>query len=361
MKAAVLNAVDASLEIEELSVDEPGPGEVLIRTSHAGVCHSDLHFIEGKYPCRMPIVLGHEGAGVVEAVGSDVRYVVPGDHVITCVSLGCGNCRPCMTGHPYHCLKEGIVRDPAGPSRLRRGDQDVTQFMELSCFGEQMLVHEKAVVKITKDVPLEKAALVGCGVTTGVGAVFNTAKVRPGQTVAVVGCGGIGLNCIQGARLAGADRIIAVDRLPAKLELARKFGATDTVDASGGDAVQQVIEMTGGGVDHAFEAVGLKQTTEECFAMLAMRGTATVIGMIPIGTTVEIQGYELLMEKKLQGSTMGSTRFRIDMPLYLNLYLQGRLNLDDLVSRRLKLSEINDGFDALKVGEIARSVVVMDS
>jgi S-(hydroxymethyl)glutathione dehydrogenase/alcohol dehydrogenase len=361
MKAAVLNAIDASLEIEELSVDEPGPSEVLIRTSHAGVCHSDLHFIEGKYPCQMPIVLGHEGAGVVEAVGSDVHYVAPGDHVITCVSLGCGSCRHCMTGHPYHCPKEGIVRDPSGPSRLRRGDQDVTQFMELSCFGEQMLVHEKAVVKITRDVPLEKAALVGCGVTTGIGAVFNSAKVQPGQSVAVVGCGGIGLNCIQGARLAGAERIIAVDRLPAKLELARKFGATDSVDASGGDVVQQVIELTAGGVDHAFEAVGLKQTTEECFAMLAMRGTATVIGMIPIGTSVEIQGYELLMEKKLQGSTMGSTRFRIDMPLYLNLYLQGRLNLDDLVSRRLKLSEINDGFDALKLGEIARSVVVMDS
>jgi S-(hydroxymethyl)glutathione dehydrogenase/alcohol dehydrogenase len=361
VKAAVLNSIDSSLSIEELSVDKPGPGEVLIRTTHAGVCHSDLHFIEGKYPCQMPIVLGHEGAGVVEAVASDVRYVEPGDHVITCVSLGCGNCKHCMTGHPYHCTKEGIVRGAGDPSRLRRGKEDVAQFMELSCFGEQMLVHEKAVVKIDKQVPLEKAALVGCGVTTGVGAVFNTAKVQAGESVAVVGCGGIGLNCIQGARLAGAERIIAVDRLPAKLELARKFGATDTVDASGGDAVQQVLEMTSGGVDHAFEAVGLKQTTEECFAMLALRGTATVIGMIPIGTKVEIQGFELLMEKKLQGSTMGSTRFRIDMPLYLNLYLQGRLNLDDLISRRLKLSEINEGFDALKVGELARSVIVMDS
>lgn len=361
MKAAVLNAVDQSLEIEEISVDEPGPNEVLVRTSHAGVCHSDLHFIEGKYPCVPPIVLGHEGAGVVEAVGSDVGYVEPGDHVITCVTVFCGRCKACLTGHPYHCSKEGIVRGEGEAPRLFRGDQPVTQFMELSCFGEQMLVHESAVVKITRDVPLEKAALVGCGVVTGVGAVFNTAKVQPGETVAVVGCGGIGLNCVQGARLAGAERIIAVDRIPAKLELARKFGATDVVDASGGDAVGQVIELTAGGVDHAFEAVGLPETTQQCFAMLAMRGTATVIGMIPVGAKVEIMGVELLMEKKLQGSTMGSTRFRLDMPFYLNLYLQGRLNLDDLVSRRLRLDEINDGFDALKVGEIARSVVVMDA
>ena len=361
MRAAVLNTVNEPLEIEELSVDKPGPSEVLIRTSHAGVCHSDLHFIEGKYPSALPVVLGHEGAGVVEAVGSDVTYCAPGDHVITCVSLFCGQCKACITGHPYHCSKEGIVRGAEDAPRLRRGSDPVSQFMELSCFGEQMLVHEKAVVKVTKDVPLEKAALVGCGVVTGVGAVFNTAQVRPGQTVAVVGCGGIGLNCIQGAALAGAERVIAVDRVLGKLELARKFGATDVVDASGGDAAAQVIELTAGGVDHAFEAVGLAETTQQCFEMLALRGTATVIGMIPIGSTVEIPGVALLSQKKLQGSTMGSTRFRLDMPFYLNLCLQGRLNLDDLLSRKLPLDRINDGFEALKTGEVARSVIEMGS
>ena len=360
MKAALLTAVDAPLEIADLELDSPGPREVRIRTAAAGVCHSDMHFQEGKYPCPTPIVLGHEAAGVVEAVGSDVDYVSPGDHVITCVSMSCGDCRNCMRGKPHLCAHEGLTRSEADGPRIRRGADPIHQFMELSCYAEEMLVHEKALVKVSKDIPLEKAALIGCGVVTGVGAVQNTAQVRPGDSVAVVGCGGIGLNAVQGARLAGAERIIAVDRLASKLELARKFGATDTVDASQVDAVEAVQELTGGGVDHSIEAVGLKQTTEQCFRMIAMGGCATVIGMIPIGTTIELMGVELLGEKKIQGSVMGSTRFRIDMPSYVNLYLQGRLNLDDLVSRHLKIDDINDGFDALRVGEVARSVIVMD-
>ena len=361
MRAALLTAVDEPLEIAELEVDNPGPDEVLVRTAAAGICHSDMHFQEGKYPCALPIVLGHEAAGVVEAVGSDVDYVAPGDHVITCVSMSCGQCRNCMRGKPNLCAHEGLTRSPSAAPRLRQGTEPVHQFMELSCYAEQMLVNERAVVKVTPDIPLDKAALIGCGVVTGVGAVQNTAGVRPGETVAVVGCGGIGLNAVQGARLAGAERIIAVDRIDAKLEMARTFGATDTVNAASGDAVAEVLELTSGGVDHAFEAVGLKTTTEQCFAMLASGGTATVIGMIPIGTKVEVMGVELLAEKKLQGSAMGSTRFRIDMPTYVNLYLQGRLNLDDLVSRTLSLDQINEGFDALRVGEIARSVIQMDS
>jgi S-(hydroxymethyl)glutathione dehydrogenase/alcohol dehydrogenase len=220
-----------------------------------------------------------------------------------------------------------------------------------------MLVHEKAVVKITDELPLEKAALLGCSVVTGVGAVQNTAKVGPGDIVAVVGCGGIGLNAIQGARIAGAERIIAVDRIAEKLDLARVFGATDTVNASDKDAVAEIIEMTGGGVDHAIEAVGLKQTAEQCFNMLGMGGTATVIGMIPIGTPIELQGVALLAERKIQGSVMGSTRFRIDMPMYANLYLQGRLKLDELVSRTLNLDQINDGFESLRKGDVARSII----
>jgi S-(hydroxymethyl)glutathione dehydrogenase/alcohol dehydrogenase len=359
MKAALLTKIDAPLEIAEIEIDRPGPHEVLIRTAAAGVCHSDMHFQEGKYPCAMPIVLGHEAAGIVETVGSEVHYVAPGDHVITCVSMACGSCKQCLRGKPHLCAHEGLTRLPADGPRLTRGGEPIHQFMDLSCYAEQMLVHEKAVVKVTKEIPLEKAALIGCGVVTGVGAVQNTAKVRPGETVAVVGCGGIGLNAVQGARLAGAERIIAVDRLPAKLELARRFGATDTVDASSGDPVAAVRELTDGGVDHAIEAVGLKQTTEQCFSMLATGGTATVIGMIPIGTKVEILGVELLGEKKLQGSAMGSTRFRIDMPSYVSLYLQGRLNLDDLVSRHLSLDQINEGFDALRTGEVARSVIRM--
>ena len=235
------------------------------------------------------------------------------------------------------------------------------QFAGLGSFAETMLVHENGVVKIRDEMPLDRAALIGCGVTTGLGAVFNTAKVEPGTTVAVVGCGGIGLNCIQGAAIAGAARVIAIDMVPAKLELAKQFGATDLVDASGGDAVQQVHALSGGGVHYAFEAIGLKATAEQAFAMLRRGGTATVIGMIPLGETVEIPGYELLYEKKLQGSNMGSNRFRVDMPRYIDLYLQGRLELDALVSQRIALEDVNDGFAAMKGGEVARSVIVFDS
>ena len=357
MRAATLTAVNQPLEILDITVDKPRANEVLIKTAAAGVCHSDMHFQEGKYPCPCPTVLGHEGAGVVEAVGSDVTYVRPGDHVITCVSMSCGNCRNCFRGKPHLCAHEGLIRTPEDGPRLTRNGEVVHQLTELSCYAEQMLVHEKAVVKVSPEVPLDRAALLGCAVTTGVGAVQNTSKVGPGDTVAIVGCGGIGLNAIQGARIAGAERVIAVDMRKDKLELAQVFGATDTVDASEVDVVGEILEMTGGGVDHSIEAVGLKQTAEQCFNMLAAGGTATVIGMIPIGVSIELQGVALLAERKIQGSVMGSNRFRIDMPMYVNLYLQGRLKLDELVSRTLTLDEINDGFAALRTGEVARSVI----
>jgi S-(hydroxymethyl)glutathione dehydrogenase/alcohol dehydrogenase len=316
--------------------------------------------MEGKYPYPTPAVLGHESAGIVEAVGSDVTYVKPGDHVITCLSVFCGQCDFCQAGKPNLCTKEATRRPFDKPQRLSKDGAPVFQFLDLSSFAEQMLVHEGAIVKIRDDMPLDRAALIGCGVTTGLGAVFNTARVQPGETVVVIGAGGIGLNCIQGARIAGAGRIIAVDRIELKLKLAEQFGATDLVDASAGDPVMQVHQLTGGGVHHAFEAIGLKQTAEQAFAMLRRGGTATVIGMIPIGQTVEVPGFELLYEKKLQGSNMGSNRFRVDMPRYVDLYLQGRLKLDELVSARIGLDEINEGFEAMKAGEVARSVVVFD-
>jgi S-(hydroxymethyl)glutathione dehydrogenase/alcohol dehydrogenase len=360
MKAAVLHELNKPFSIEDVSIDRPGPREVVLRTAAAGICHSDMHFQEGKYLWPMPCVLGHEGAGVVEAVGSEVTYVRPGDHVITCVSVFCGQCASCLRGQPHMCANRGaLLRGAEQPPALHQNGVRVHQMMGLSCFAEQMLVHENAVVKIDRDVPLDRAALIGCAVTTGVGAVLNTARVEPGSSVAVVGCGGIGLNAVQGARLAGAARIVAIDRIASKLELARAFGATDAIDASAGDPVEQVRALTSGGVDYSFEAIGLKQTAEQCFAMLRPGGLAVVIGMIPLGTKVEIQGAELLSEKRLTGTNMGSNRFRIDMPTYLRFYLQGRLNLDDLVSRRLRLDQINQGFDALRAAEVARSVIVM--
>ena len=227
MKAAVLHEQKKPLEIEDVQISEPGPREVLIRTAAAGVCHSDLHFQTGAYTYPMPTVLGHESAGVVEEVGSEVSYVSPGDHVITCLSAFCGHCRYCTTGRPALCDGAETRRAPGAPPRLSKGGEPVHQFLNLSSFAEQMLVHEHAIVKIREDMPLDRACLIGCGVTTGLGAVMNTAKVEPGSTVVVIGCGGVGLAAVQGAAIAGAGRIIAVDMTPAKLELAQKVGAAD--------------------------------------------------------------------------------------------------------------------------------------
>lgn len=360
MKAAVLNSIPGVLEIEDVDIAEPGPREVLVRTAAAGVCHSDLHFMEGKYPYPCPAVLGHESAGVVEAVGSMVHYVEPGDHVITCLSAFCGHCSQCTDGHLSLCENKAteLVRQPGEGPRLSRGGETVNQFLHLSSFAEKMLVHEQALVKIDKDMPLDRAALIGCGVTTGLGAVFRTAKVSAGETVAVIGCGGIGLSAIQGARIAGANKIVAIDMVESKLELAQGMGATHVVNASEGDAVSAVKDLTGGGVHHSFEAVGMKQTAEQAFQMLRNGGQATVIGMIPVGTTVEVHGPELLYEKKLTGSNMGSNQFRTDMPRFVDMYIDGRLKLDEMVSNTIALEDINDGFEAMKAGSVARSVIV---
>ena len=360
MKAAVFREVNVPMEIEEVQISKPGPREVLIRTSSAGICHSDMHFYNGTYPGQVPMILGHESAGVVEQVGSDVHYVKPGDHVITCLSVFCGHCEKCLTGHLSLCQEPEVNRSAEEEPRLSQDTSALTQFAQLGSFAEMMLVHEHAVVKIREDMPMDIAALIGCGVTTGVGAVIHTAAVEPGATVAVIGCGGIGLSCINGAVIAGASRVIAVDMVASKLELARKFGATDVVDASSGNAVQEIIEMTGGGVHYAFEAIGLKQTAEQAFQMLRNGGTATVIGMIPPGDMVSLHGVDFLFEKKIQGSMMGSNRFRVDMPRFVDFYLQGRLHLDDLISSRIKLSDINEGMAALESGEIARSVIMFD-
>jgi S-(hydroxymethyl)glutathione dehydrogenase/alcohol dehydrogenase len=358
MKAAVLHAANQPLTIEEVELTKPGPREVLLRTAFAGLCHSDLHFIEGLYPHPTPCVLGHESAGIVEAVGDGVTYVKPGDHVITCLSVFCGTCSQCVTGHPNLCENTEVKLPPGVSRRLSwRGGELMNQFLNLSSFGEQMLVHENSMVKIEPDIPLDRAALVGCGVMTGVGAVFNAAKVEPGATVAVIGCGGVGLSAVNGAALAGAERIIAIDTVASKLELARELGATDTLNASNADPVQQVRELTGGGVHYSFEALGTKTTAEQAFGMLRPGGTATIIGMVPLGVKIELHGYDFLRDRKLQGTSMGGNRFRVDMPRLLSLWRQGRLKLDHLISGRLKLDQINDGFAALKSGAPVRQLI----
>ena len=361
MKAAVLEHIPGELVIDDVQIGTVGPHEVLVQTAAAGLCHSDLHFMEGKYPRPVPAVLGHESAGVVEAVGSQV-LVPAARRSRDLVHQRLLRRVPLLPVGPAEPVRQGRARPPTptGPPRLRRGDQALFQFFDLSSFAEQLLVHENYLVKIRPDMPLDKAALIGCGVTTGVGAVLNTAQVRPGETVAVIGCGGIGLNAIQAAAIVGAGRIIAIDRIASKRDLALAFGATDVVDASAGDPVGAVVELTGGGVDHAFEAIGLSATAQQAFNMLGKGGTATVIGMIPLGEHVEIDGFQLLMEKRIQGSNMGSNRFRIDMPQYVEWYLAGKLKLDELVSGVMPLEKINDGFAALKGGEVARQLVIFD-
>jgi S-(hydroxymethyl)glutathione dehydrogenase/alcohol dehydrogenase len=361
-RAAVFREIGGDLSIEEIDVDDPAPDEVLMRTVACGVCHSDLHFMQGSIAGPVPTVPGHEPAGIVEAVGSDVRSVKPGDHVVACTSLFCGTCAECLKGWPHLCTNRRACRRPSGaPPRISVDGTPLAQFADLSGFAEMMLVHERAVVRIDPDLPLDRAALVGCGVTTGVGAALNTARVAPASTVAVFGCGGVGTSVIQGARLAGARQIIAIDILPHKLETARHFGATDTVLSTDEDPVKAIKRLSGGGVDYAFDAVGNATLTAQCLYALAPRGLAVVVGAIPAGQTLELQPGHFYVEKMLTGSIMGSNRFHIDVPHYLDLYRQGRLDLDAMISARVGLDETEHALAAMEKGEVTRSVIVFDT
>ena len=357
MRAAVLHEANQPMTIETLEVAKPQAHEVLLRTAYAGLCHSDLHFIEGLYPMPKPCVLGHESSAVVEAVGSEVTYVKPGDRVITCTSVFCGTCYYCTSGRPNLCDNVAVKMPPGVAQRLFWQGKPIVQCFNLSSFAEQLLVHENAVVKIADDIPLNIGCLVGCGVITGAGAVINTAKVPAGATVAVFGCGGIGLSAVNGAAIAGADRIIAIDTISSKLDVARTMGATDVINASNVDPVEAIKEMTGGGVEYSFEAVGLKKTAEQSFQCIRAGGTATIIGMVPFGMKIELHGYDFLRERKIQGSSMGSNRFRVDMPRLLNSWKKGGLKLDHLISPHIKLDEINEGYANLKGGHVLRQLI----
>lgn len=357
MRAAVLRSAPGTLNVEEVQIDRPGPREVLVTTAAAGVCHSDLHYAQGHFPTKLPTVLGHESAGVVEAVGDGVTHVKPGDHVVSCISVYCGTCEYCLSGRLVLCRKRGLRRPKGAPQRLSSSEGPMWQYLEMSSFAEQMLVHENGVVRIPDDMPLDRAAVMGCAVTTGLGVVFHTAAVSPGETVAIIGCGGVGLNAVQAARIAGASRIIAIDPIAGKRDLALKFGATDVIDPAT-DPVGQVRELTGGGVYHAIEAIGMKATTEQAFAMLRIGGTATVVGMIPVGVNIELPGSDFMSEKRIQGSLMGSNRFQVDIPRYVEMYQRGDLKIDELISGRISLDQVNEGFEQMQRGEVARNVVM---
>ena len=364
MKAAVCYERNQPVRVEDVTLDSPRRDEVRVRLAASGVCHSDYSLVTGLLRGRLPCVLGHEGAGIVEEVGESVSHLSPGDKVVLSWVTPCGRCYFCRLAKPHLCqLGERINktnRMPDGTSRVHKDGQDLDVFSAIGTMAEFSVAPANAAVKVPSDAPLDKCALLGCAVTTGVGAVFNTAGVVPGSSVAVFGAGGVGLNAIQGAVIAGAERIIAVDAQPSKLEMAKTFGATDVVDASKADAVESIRALTEGrGVDYAFEAIGTKRTVEQAFEATRKAGTCVVIGLGSIKESVSLNLFFLpLLEKRLLGCWYGSADVHRDIPRLLALYRAGKLKLDALVTRTYRLEEINEAFAAMNSGANARGVIL---
>ena len=360
MRAAVLRGPEP-IVIEQVNLDGPRAGEVLVKVVACGVCHSDLHTINrakgGALP--IPVILGHEVGGIVQEVGPGVTSVRAGDHVVVAFRPNCGQCFFCLRGDGQLCERPDFPdRAAAGSSpRLTQDGKPVLQGIGVGGYSEYTVMPERGVVKVRDDAPLETICLVGCGVTTGVGAAIRTARVEAGSTVAVIGLGGVGLNVVQGARLAGARRIIAIDTVDSKADLAAKFGATHFINAAQEDVVAAAQKIGGGYVDYAFEAIGLGATVTQAFNMVRAGGTAVVVGVV--AQEVTIPGIAFLREKRLIGSFFGSAILQQDIPLYVDMYMDGKLNLDDLVSKRRPLPEVNEAFDDMKTGAVARSVMML--
>ena len=363
MKAAVLYEYNTPLVLDEVELDAPKAGEVLVRIGAAGICRSDHHFMVGHARTVLPAVLGHEGAGIVEQVGEGVASVKPGDRVVLSFVPNCGRCHSCTTGHAnlcdLHAATPGTMFD--GTMRLHKGDLRIAHFGKVACFATHAVVPETGCIPAPKEVSMEVAALVGCSVPTGVGAAIFNAQVEPGSAVAVVGCGGVGLNVIQGARLMNPSKIIAVDINEGALEFATKFGATHTVNATHEDPVAKVKELTGGlGADYSFEVFGSTETIETAFDMARKRGTVVVVGIAPVGEKAGINAVSLVRDEKvLKGTYYGSNRPSVDMPKMMDLYLSGQLNLDELITRHYTLDQVNQAYDDLMAGAIGRGVIVL--
>jgi S-(hydroxymethyl)glutathione dehydrogenase/alcohol dehydrogenase len=360
VKAAVHYTAGEGVELEDLELLEPRQGEVTIKYVASGVCHSDLHHMQGLVPHPSPCVYGHEGAGIVEAVGPGVTMVKVGDHVLTSYLQSCGRCHYCTIGRGNLCvLREKprhLLLDET--SRFKKGDEDIFQYLRLGTYSERATVPEVAVVPIRKDAPLEVVCVASCAVQAGAGAAFNRAQVRPGSNVVVYGCGGVGLNAIQGAALMGAARIIAVDVLDQKLEWSREFGATHLINASKEDPVERVRQLCDlGGADYAIEAIGGARTIEQAFHSVHRGGTCVVIGVSPTGTRVTIDPGMLLEERVLTGSSFGGARQRVDLPMLIDLFMEGKLKIRELISREVELEDLNEAYAALMRGEVKRSVV----
>ena len=364
-KAAILWRPGEPVEIHEIDVTPPREGEVLVEIAACGVCRSDLHVVEGDLPEPLPLVLGHEASGRVQEVGPGVESLEPGDHVVLALVPACGACAECLRGRPNFCevgasmAATGTLAD--GTSRLSVNGTTLHHFNSVSSFAGHAVVPESVAVKIRNDVALETVALVGCAVLTGCGAVLNTAEVEDGATVAVWGCGGVGLNVVQGARLAGAAQIVAIDIRSDKLELASRLGATDVLEAAAElDVVAALRNLTGGGPDYAFEAIGTEPTIQQAWEAAGPRGTVVVVGILPKGKTLTIDPWQFFSEKTLKGSFLGSARVRDDIPRLVDLYAAGDLRLDELVDRRISLRELPEAFDRLRAGDGLRQLVVFD-
>jgi NDMA-dependent alcohol dehydrogenase len=365
MKAAVLPAVGQALEIrDDVEVESPRAGEVKVRMAASGVCHSDMSVQDGTIYSPAPVVLGHEGAGVIEEVGEGVTDLEPGDQVVISWVPQCGECFFCSRGQGQLCEKAGVALASGGlldgTTRFTSQGSALYQMAAAGTFAESTIVPRIGAVKIPADFDLTIAALIGCGVLTGTGAALNTARIAPGDTVAVLGCGGVGLNVIQGAKLAGAGEIIAIDQNETKLALAKNFGATTTVNASQTDAVSEVIGMTGQrGADVAFEVIGLGPTIDQTITMTRRGGQAILVGVPRMDVNITVPAFfgVVLMEKTIKGCWYGSSNVHTDVPKLIDLYRSGDLKLDELVSRTIKLDDVNDAFTAMQSGELARSVI----
>lgn len=373
VRAAVLTRTGAPapyaesrpLQIADIEISPPGPGEVLVRIAAAGLCHSDLSIINGDRPRRTPIVLGHEAAGVVEALGEGVTDLEPGDHVILVFVASCGHCDPCSEGRPVLCEPSAAANVAGtllgGGKRMSYQGETIDHFVGVSAFAEYAVLSRRSLQKIDKELPLEIAALFGCAVMTGVGAVVNTAQVRPGQSVAVVGLGGVGLSALMGALAAGASRVVAVDLAEDKLAFAKALGATDLVNAGSENAVEQLRELTGGGVDHALEMVGSAKALEFAYKVTRRGGTTVTVGLPASSQNLMTPVWHLVAEERtLKGSYLGSCVPRRDIGRFVSLYRNGRLPVDQLLTGRITLDQINEGFDRLHRGEAIRQVIVMN-
>ncbi len=355
MKAAILWELNKPLDIrDDVTLTDLGPGEVHIKLVASGVCHSDVSAQNGTIPSGTPCVLGHEGAGIVLEVGDAVTDVKPGDHAIIAFTPACRKCRACLRGQSNLC--ETMISMATSPHFVVDG-KTIPGFCGCGSFAEEMIVPENAVIPVDEEIPLDIASLIGCGVTTGVGAAINTAQIKPGSSVAVIGCGGVGISAIQGARIAGAAEIVAVDTLDAKLDMAKKFGATHAVTPDALEGIKN--EITGGeGFDYALECVGHPQTIRQAYDITRRGGTAVVVGVGRIEQQVQFSAFELFYaEKNLKGSMYGSANVRVDVPRLLRLWKYGKLDLEGMITRRMPVDEVNEAFRAMQAGEVVRSVV----